>query len=38
MSTDNHFLIFRKVAGEKITELMNRAMKAEADLAKKSTP
>jgi len=33
MSTDNDFLIFRKVAGEKITELMNRAEKAEADLA-----
>ena len=33
MSTDNAFLIFRKVAGEKITELMNRAEKAEADLA-----
>jgi hypothetical protein len=30
MSTDNDFLIFRKVAGEKITELMNRAERAEA--------
>jgi hypothetical protein len=33
MSTDNDFLIFRKVAGEKITELMNRAERAEAAFA-----
>jgi len=34
MSNDNGFSVFRKVAGEKIAELMNRAERAEAELAR----